>query len=155
MSYGPIVSNLLPLSDRCVTIGDKILLIQKRRAPITLKISTSWRSSLKRMYLVWYRNRLSLKTAFTLWEFKEYYTSYGCVRLASLGRPRGASSHGRVRPWQEPIERSHSPSHGDGMHLRLPQSDPVHKQGTGGADRVSPVKAIPTYRGRPGSTQGS
>ena len=36
----------------------------------------------------------------------------------------------RVSPRQELIERSHSPSRGDVMHLRSPPSDPFHKQGT-------------------------
>ena len=34
-------------------------------------------------------------------------------------------------PWVDP-ERSHSPSRGDGMHLRSAPSDPLHKQGTEG-----------------------
>ena len=38
----------------------------------------------------------------------------------------------QVSPWQELMERSHSPSRGDGMHLRSPPSDPLHKQGTRG-----------------------
>ena len=35
-------------------------------------------------------------------------------------------------PKRELIERSHSPSRGEVMHLGSPPSDPRHKQGTGG-----------------------
>ena len=51
--------------------------------------------------------------------------------------PRGAQSG---RPWQELIERSHSPSRGDGMHHRSPRSDPLHKQGTSGWPGWAPSK---------------
>ena len=61
----------------------------------------------------------------------------------------------KVSPCQELIVRSHLPSRGDGMHLRSPPSDPLHKQGNGGLTQVSPIKAIRTYRGRPRLTQGS
>ena len=58
----------------------------------------------------------------------------------------------RVSPWQELIERSHSPSRGDGMHLRSPPSDPLHKQGTGGWPGWAPSKLFERTgadRGRP------
>ena len=46
----------------------------------------------------------------------------------------------QVSPRQELIERSHSPSRGDGMHLRSPLNDILHKQGTGGLTRWAPSK---------------
>ena len=58
----------------------------------------------------------------------------------------------RVSPGQELIERSHSLSRGDGMHLRSPPSDPLHKQGTGGWPRWAPSKLFERTgadRGRP------
>ena len=54
-------------------------------------------------------------------------------------------------PWQELIERSHSPSRDDAMRLRPAPSDPFHKQGTGGWPGVSPwndVKYIRMNRGQ-------
>ena len=55
-----------------------------------------------------------------------------CVRSISFpGSTPGAYS-GDQSPWQELIERSHSPSRGDAMHLGSAPSDPLHKQGTGG-----------------------
>ena len=58
----------------------------------------------------------------------------------------------RVSPWQELTEQSHSPSCGDGMHLRSPPSDPLHKQGTGGWPGWAPSKLFERTgadRGRP------
>ena len=55
-----------------------------------------------------------------------------------------------VSPWQELIKRSHLPSRGDGMHLRSPPSDPLHKQGTGGW----PGCSRQSYSNVPGQTGG-
>ena len=61
-------------------------------------------------------------------------------------------------PWQELIERPHSPSRGDVMHLEpAPNtSDPFHKQGTGGWPGWAPGMTTKLFertganRGRPG-----
>ena len=78
-----------------------------------------------------------------------YFLSFGCVWLASLGRPRGTL----VSPWQELIEWSQSPSRGDGMHLRSSPSGPLHKQSTGGWPGWVPgmtSKLFERTGGRPG-----
>ena len=64
----------------------------------------------------------------------------------------------RVSPKQELIERSHSPSRGDVMHLRPAPCDPLHKPGTGGWPGWAPgmtSKLFERTGGGPGSTQGS
>ena len=81
--------------------------------------------------------------------------NYGCVRLASLGRPRGAHSGEHLARANRTITHRFR---SDVMHLGPAPKWTTPQAGHWGLTWVSPwndVKAIRSHRGRPGSTQGS
>ena len=89
------------------------------------------------------------------YNFPLFFFYIGCVRLASMGLPRGAHS-------DEPLTRANRTITLAISWLRharrVTPKWPTPRAGHLGLTRVShwnDVKAIRTYRGRPGSTQGS